>query len=149
MNSPVLLAISGARWSRELVERALENAETGGMLVAVYVVDTGIADYLSSGEADLYPDIREACGKLLLKGYVGVGNEILKAISARGRTRGVDVNTHLVIGRFANAVLDRMAVDEPRVVMTGRPRRQGWGRYSPGEAPASLAGRTGCPLIEV
>ncbi len=144
-----MVALSSFRWSQEAVERAFRETAPGELLLVAYVVDVRIAECFAGTALDLYPEVAEACTRDLLKGHRDFGKVVLKAISVKARARGIRVQTHLAVGQFAKEILRLIGATDPRAVITSRSRRPVWDQHVPGEAIASIARNTGCPMVEV
>ena len=145
---PVMLALSTFRRSDKAVELALEKAEQYGKLVIVYVADVNLARYYIGTDVGLYPQLQERVEEEVLVEHEKEGREEVKPIAERAGAKGLEVKTHVSIGRFARVCLEVIKRENPSVVITTRSRRPAWVRKFFGSPVDHLIAEAGRPVIE-
>jgi len=117
MTATILLPLDGSepgdRATNALVERALALAEQdGGVVHALYVVDTGRYGEPALSSAEIVVDERE-----------DEGHRLLGSVTARGRARGVEVVPCCCHGRPHEELVARAEEVGADVVVLGGRRR--------------------------
>jgi len=145
---PVMLALSTFRQSDRAIDLAIERAAESGNLVVAYVADVNLARYLIGTDVGLYPELQRKCEEELLQEHEQQGREHVAAIRDRATAGGIEVATHLRVGRFALVCLEIAEKEKPALIVTTRSRRPTWVRRFFGSPVDHLTAHAGCPVVE-
>jgi nucleotide-binding universal stress UspA family protein len=145
---PVMLALSTFRRSDKAIDLAMERAGECGRLLILLVADVNLARYLIGADLGLYPEIRRQCEDELLEEHERQGREHVEAIAERAREQGLEVSTHVSVGRFALLCLEVVERESPCLIVTTRSRRPAWVRRFFGSPVDHLIAHAPCPVIE-
>lgn len=127
MPDTILLALSSFRYKDEEVEHALGLCEEhGARLVTVFVVDVNLAHYLTGSGAVVGSSLREDLEHGITQEYERRAQEVLGRVCATAATRGVECETVLRTGSFAEEVRAVMSRCGPRVIVVTRAERPLW-----------------------
>lgn len=149
LTGTVMLAISTFRRSEPAIELALEKASYTGRLALVYVADVNLGRYLIGTDLGPYSEVKEQYLDEVLQRHKREGQERLEEIAERARGRGIEVCTHVEVGRFAAVVLQEAEREKPTLVITTRSDRPGWVKRLFGSPVSRLTRKVGCRVIEV
>ena len=72
----------------------------------------------------------------------------MKPITEAAEAAGLDVSTHVSIGRFAQVCKEVIEKERPSLVITTRSRRPAWTRKFFGSPVDRLIAEAPCPVIE-
>jgi len=145
---PVMLALSTFRRSDQAVDRAIDKAAESGSLVVAYVADVNLARYLIGTDVGLYPELQRKCEEELLQEHEQQGREHVAAIRDRATAGGIQVTSHVRVGRFALVCLEIAEKEGPVLIVTTRSRRPAWVRRFFGSPVDHLIAHAGCPVLE-
>lgn len=146
----ILLAISTTRESPKTIERALKLAESGGgKLVVLFVVDHGIPDsighlLITTGYLGEKPSRRLA--DAILDEYRDRGQSRLAAIAETATGQGIECETLLREGDFAEESLGVIREKDAQAVVVTRAKRSGLSRFLFGSAVNRLRQESPCPV---
>jgi len=143
---PVMLALSTFRRSQKAIDLAIEKAAEGKQLVVVYVADVNLARYFIG--IDVPRDVKEKCEEELLDEHRERGTKVVESIAARAAQHGIEVTSHVEIGRFALKVLDVVRREPPALIVTTRSKRPNWVKRVFGAPVDFLIENAGCPIVE-
>jgi len=146
---PVMLALSTFRHSEKAIETAVEEAAEVGRLVVVYVADVNLGRYLIGTDLTLYPELKESYEQEVLQKHEERAREHTDQIEARAAERGIAVETHVEVGRFALVCLKIVEEKRPSLILTTRTQRPGWVKRLFGSPVDKLVAEAGCPVVEV
>jgi nucleotide-binding universal stress UspA family protein len=149
MEGCVMLALSTFRQSEKAIDTAIEESRNVKKLMIVYVADVNLARYLVDVDHGMIPELREACETDLLKKHEETGREYIATISQRATKEGIEVKTHIAVGRFALVCLDVVQEVKPSLIVTTRSRRPEWVRKFFGAPVDDLIAKAGCPVTVV
>lgn len=147
MEGCVMLALSTFRKSDKAIEVALEKARENGKLLIAFVADVNLARYFIGTEHGYVSELKDSFEAELLKKHEEEGHAAVREISERAAKLGLDVATHVEVGRFALVCLDLVRRDKPACVVTTRSRRPEWVRKFFGAPVDELMAKAGCPVI--
>jgi nucleotide-binding universal stress UspA family protein len=146
MEGCVCLALSTFRQSEKAVDTAIEEAKATKKLMVVYVADVNLARYLVDVDHGLISELREGCESDLLQKHEKAGRVHVAMITERAGKHGIEVKTHVEIGRFALVCLDVMRQVKPSLIVTTRSKRPEWVRKFFGAPVDDLIAKAGCPV---
>ena len=149
MEGCVMLALSTFRQSEKAIGTAVEQAKKVKKLMIVYVADVNLARYLSYVDQGLVPDLKKTCESELLQKHAKAGWEQVAPIVERAKQEGIEVKTHIQIGRFAIVCLDIVKQMQPSLIVTTRSKRPEWVRKFFGAPVDDLIAKAGCPVTVV
>ena len=145
MPETILLALSSFRYKEEEVEHALSLCqEHEARLVVVFVVDVNLAHYLSGSGAVAGSSLREDLERGIVAEYQGRAEGVLARVCAAAAARGVECESVLRTGSFAEEVKAVLARCGPRVIVVTRAQRPEWLRRLFGSPVDSLCDEPGC-----
>lgn len=144
MPETILLALSSFRYKDEEVEHALKLCEEhDARLVTVFVVDVNPAHYLAGSGAVVGSSLREDLEHGIMQEYQERAEEVLERVCAAAEARGVECESVLRTGVFAEEVRAVMARCGPRVIVVTRSERPDWLRRLFGSPVDSLCDELG------
>lgn len=146
MEGCVLLALSTFRQSEKAIAMAIQEAEKVKKLMIVFVADVNLARYFIDVDYGVIPDLRETCEADLLKKHEKAGHEYVAAVVDLANKAGIEVKTHIEIGRFALVCLDVAQHAKPSVIVTTRSKRPDWVRKFFGAPVDDLIAKAGCAV---
>lgn len=149
MEGCVMLALSSFRKSEKAVDLAVEACRSVKKLFVVYVADFNLARYLIGAEHGLSQDLRDKCEADLLKQHEEAGRELVAQIAEWAENEGIEVETHVEVGRFALVCLDVAQKVKPSLIVTTRSQRPEWVKKFFGAPVDDLIARAGCPVSVV
>ncbi|HYA02816.1 MAG TPA: universal stress protein [Syntrophobacteria bacterium] len=145
----VMLALSTFRKSEKAIDIAIEKSRKVKKLMLVYVADVNLARYLVDVEYGLFPSLKDTCEADLLKQHKEVGLKHVAEIAEKAGREGIEVKTHVEIGRFAIVCLDVVQKENPALIVTTRSQRPEWVKKFFGAPVDELIAQAGCPVIVV
>jgi len=149
MEGCVMLALSTFRQSEKAIDTAMEQAREVKKLMIVYVADVNLARYLSYVDHGLVPELKKTCESDLLQKHEKAGWEHVTPIVERAKKEGIEVKTHIQVGRFAIVCLDLVQQVQPSLIVTTRSKRPEWVRKFFGAPVDDLIAKAGCSVTEV
>ena len=149
MEGCVMLALSTFRQSEKAINMAFEKSQQTKKLMVVFVADVNLARYFVDVDLGLFGELKESCESGLLQQHEKAGREHLAAITARAEREGIEVQTHLEIGRFGIVCLDLVQQVKPSLIITTRAKRPEWVRKFFGSPVDDLTANAGCPVTVV
>ena len=149
MEGCVMLALSTFRKNEKATDTAIAKSSDIRKLFVVYVVDINLARYFVGAEPGLLPDLKDICEADLLEQHEKVGHEQVAAIRKRAEKEGIEVKTHVQLGRFAILCLEIAQKEKPSVIITTRSRRPEWVKRFFGAPVDELIAKAGCPVVVV
>ena len=149
MEGCVMLALSTFRQSEKAINIAFEKCQQTKKLMVVFVADVNLARYFVDVDLGLFGELRESCEAGMLQQHEKAGREHLAAITARAEREGIEVQTHLEIGRFGLVCLDLVQQVKPSLIVTTRAKRPEWVRKFFGSPVDDLTANAGCPVTVV
>jgi nucleotide-binding universal stress UspA family protein len=105
-----------------------------------------LARYFVDVDHGLIPELRETCESDLLQKHEKAGREVMAAVVERARREGIEVKTHIEIGRFAIVCVDVAEQVKPSLIVTTRSKRSEWVRKFFGAPVDDLIAKAGCPV---
>jgi nucleotide-binding universal stress UspA family protein len=145
---PVLLALSTFRYSQKAIDCAIEETKKGRNLIVVYVVDVNLARYFIGADLGFYENLKEKCGKELLQEHKKMAKQRVESIAEMAEKYGIEVKTHISIGRFALKVLPFVKKNKPEFIITTRSKRPKWVKKFFGSPVDYLVEKADCPVVE-
>ena len=145
---PVMLALSTFRHSEKAIETVLAKAAAVGQLVIAYVADVNLARYLIGSGAGILEGLKEKCEEEMLEEHKERGKQRVEVIAKQAKERGLEVSTHVEVGRFALVCLEIVKKTGPSLIVTTRSKRPAWVRRFFGSPVDYLIEHAGCPVIE-
>ncbi len=149
MEGCVMLALSTFRQSEKAIDTAINESRGGKKLMIVYVADVNLARYFADVDHGFYPELRETCESDLLKKHEEAGREYVAAVVERAKKEGIEVKTHIEVGRFALVCLDVVRQVKPSQIVTTRTKRPEWVKRFFGAPVDDLIAKAGCPVTVV
>lgn len=149
MEGCVMLALSTFRQSEKAIDTAIEKSREVKKLAVVYVADVNLARYFVDVDLGLFGELRESCESGLLEQHEKAGREHVTAIIERAQKEGIEVQTHIEIGRFAAVCLDVVERVKPSLIVTTRSKRPEWVKKFFGAPVEDLTANAGCPVTVV
>lgn len=149
MEGCVMLALSTFRQSEKAIENAIQEAKAVRKLMVVYVADVNLARYFMDVDHGWISELKETCEADLLKKHEQAGHEYVAAIVERANKEGIEVMTHIEIGRFALVCLDVVRDAKPSQIVTTRTKRPAWVKRFFGAPVDDLIAKAGCPVTVV
>ena len=144
----VMLALSTFRRSSKAVELALQRAEQTRRLAIVCVADVSLARYYIGTDIGLFPELRDRRERQVLEDHEQKCRQLAQTITERAVERGIEVSTHVQIGRFGLIAVEIMNRETPTVIITTRSRRPSWVKRFFGSPVDHLISHASCPVIE-
>ena len=145
---PVLLALSTFRYSQKAIDCAIEGTKKGRRLIVVYVVDVNLARYLIGSDLRFYENLMDKFEKELLQEHKKMAKQRVKSIAEMAEKYGIEVKTHISIGRFALKVLPFVKKNKPEFIITKRSKRPEWVKKFFGSPVDYLVENAACPVVE-
>ena len=149
MEGCVMLALSTFRQSEKAIDTAIEKSREVKRLAVVYVADVNLARYFVDVDLGLFGELKESCESGLLEQHEKAGRVHVEAIIARAQKEGIEVQTHIQIGRFAVVCLEIAERVKPSLIVTTRSKRPEWVKKFFGAPVEDLIANAGCPVAVV
>ena len=149
MEGCVMLALSTFRKSEQAIETTIQKARNVKKLIVVYVADVNLARYFVGAEPGLLPHLKDICEADLLKQHEKAGHEQVAAIRKKAEQEGIEVKTHVQVGRFAVVCLEVAQKEKPSMIVTTRSERPAWIKKFFGAPVDDLIAKARCPVIVI
>jgi nucleotide-binding universal stress UspA family protein len=149
MEGCVMLALSTFRKSEKAIDTAIEKSRDVKKLMVVYVADVNLARYLVDVDLGLFGDLRESVESEVLEEHEKEGWKHVKEIAEKASTEGIEVKTHVQVGRFAVICLEAVQKEKPSLIVTTRSDRPAWVKRFFGAPVDVLIKKAGCPVAVV
>jgi nucleotide-binding universal stress UspA family protein len=149
MGDCVMLALSTFRKSENAIDSAIARAREGKKLMVVYVADVNLARYFIGAEHGVTSTLKDICEADLLKQHKEVGLKHVGEIAEKAKREGIEVKTHVQIGRFAIVCLEIVQKEKPSIIVTTRSRRPEWVKKFFGAPVDELIAKATCPVVVV
>jgi nucleotide-binding universal stress UspA family protein len=149
MEGCVMLALSTFRKSENAMDTAIEKARDVKKLVVVYVADINLARYLVDVNLGLYGDFKDTVESEILKKHEKEGKKPVETFAEKAGKQGIEVKTHIEVGRFALLCPDVARKEKPSWIVTTRSKRPEWVRKLFGAPVDDLIAEAGCPVVVV
>ena len=140
MFESVLVATDGSETAAEAVRVATEMAQTFGATLHLATV------YRSGGGSTRVPDMTMAPPEGLDRG--SVASSLIDSIASEARTKGVNVETHVVTGNVADAVVTLAEEHDIGLIVVGNKGMKGIKRVL-GSVPNDIAHSAPCAVLIV
>jgi nucleotide-binding universal stress UspA family protein len=148
-----MLVISPSRHNPKAVELAFDLvAESGRKLLAVFVIDSKVADAISDRIVDigfLGDTVSSQLESAILSDYEERGRRDLKEVGDRARQAGIECETLLREGDFVEECLRIAAENRVEDMVVSRAERSNISRRIFGSAVNELIERAPCPVMVV
>ncbi|MEE9613416.1 MAG: universal stress protein [Thermodesulfobacteriota bacterium] len=149
----VLLILSTSRTSEEAIEFAVGAAkERGGTLVALYLLETGLAEEVFDRFSDVgfigdrpSTELSEA----IMKEYRQRGYEELGLVQVRAMEEGVEFDPIMEEGEVVSRALDIMEGREVALAVCVRRKQSTFARYFSGSLTDELKEKAPCEVVVI
>jgi len=149
MEGCVMLALSTFRKSEKAIDTACDKAKNVKKLMIVYIADVNLARYFIGAEHGVTSTLKDICEADLLKQHKDVGLKHVGEISEKAKREGIEVKTHVQIGRFAIVCLEIAQKEKPSMIVTTRSQRPEWVKKFFGAPVDELIAKARCPVVVV
>jgi nucleotide-binding universal stress UspA family protein len=149
MEGCVMLCLSTFRRSGQAIEAAIERAKVTKKLMVVFVADVNLARYIIGAEHELISELKHSCEADLLLQHEKEGRQHAMEIAETARKDGIEVESHVKVGRFAVVCLDLVQQVKPSLIVTTRSQRPEWVRKFFGAPVAEFIAKAGCPVTVI
>jgi nucleotide-binding universal stress UspA family protein len=149
MEGCVMLALSSFRKSEKAIDLAMEKSREVKKLSIVYVADVNLARYLIGAEHGLFAELRDSCEEDLLEQHEKTGWDYVAVIAEKAYREGIEVKTHVEVGRFGVVCLEAARIDKPSWIVTTRSKRPDWVKRFFGAPVDDLITKAECPVSVV
>ena len=149
MEGCVMLALSTFRRSENAIDTAINKAKNVKKLMIVYIVDVNLARYFIGAEHGVTSTLKDICEADLLKQHKEVGLKHVGEIAEKAKREGIEVKTHVQIGRFALVCLEIAQKEKPSMIVTTRSQRPEWVKKFFGAPVDELIAKARCPVVVV
>jgi nucleotide-binding universal stress UspA family protein len=115
----------------------------------VYVADINLARYLVDVDLGPFGELKETVESEILEKHEKEGRKRVETIVEKTKRQGIEVKTHIQVGRFALVCLDVVQKKKPSLIVTRRSKRPEWVKRFFGAPVDDLIAEAGCPAVVV
>ena len=144
-----MLALSTFTKSEKAIDTAIEKARGVKKLMVVYVADINLARYLVDVDLGLYGELKETVESEILEKHEKEGRKHVETIAEKAGKQGIEVKSHIQVGRFALVCLDIVQKEKPSLIVTTRSKRPEWVKKFFGAPVDDLIAEVTCPVVVV